>query len=131
MPKKKILIVEDNKLNLELMISALLSMNEAYEIITAQDGYKALELAKSEKPDLILLDMQLPLIDGYEVAKELKTEPELKDSVVIAVTSYSMKGDREKCLEAGCDRYISKPIDTRKLSLQIEEFLKIKKNSQK
>ncbi|MBI2251923.1 MAG: response regulator [Armatimonadetes bacterium] len=126
MPKEKILIVEDNKLNLELMISILSSVNEAYEIITAPNGFKALELAKSEKPDLILLDMQLPLIDGYEVARELKAEPELKDSLIIAVTSYSMRGDREKCLEFGCDGYISKTIDTRKFTLQIKEFLKMK-----
>lgn len=124
MAGEKILIIEDNKLNLDLIVSIL--EIRGYKIFIATDGFSGLNLAKEELPDLILLDMQLPVMDGYEVARALRKDPILKNIFVIAITSYAMKGDREKILEAGCDAYIVKPIDTRKLPERIEELLKTK-----
>ncbi|MCD8496674.1 MAG: response regulator [Alphaproteobacteria bacterium] len=105
---KKILIVEDNELNMKLFHDLL----EAHGIDTVEtrDGKNVLELARSEKPDLILMDIQLPEISGLDVTKSLKADNDLKSIPVIAVTAFAMKGDEQKIREGGCEDYISKPI---------------------
>ncbi|MCD8563328.1 MAG: response regulator [Alphaproteobacteria bacterium] len=107
-PPKKILIVEDNELNMKLFHDLL----EAHGIDTVEtrDGRNVLELARTEKPDLILMDIQLPEISGLDVTKSLKADEDLKSIPVIAVTAFAMKGDEQKIREGGCEDYISKPI---------------------
>ena len=117
----KILIVEDNQDNRELIVKAL--RINGYKVIEAVDGEEAIEKAKSEKPDLILMDLFIPKIDGYEVTRRLKGNDEFKNIPVIACTAHAMKGDMEDALAAGCDGYIPKPIDVRQLSNQINSFL--------
>jgi len=117
----KILIVEDNQDNRELIVKAL--RINGYKLIEAVDGEEAIEKAKSERPDLILMDLFIPKIDGYEVTRRLKGNDEFKNIPVIACTAHAMKGDMEDALAAGCDGYIPKPIDVRKLSNQINSFL--------
>ena len=119
---RKILVVEDNQDNREMVVKVL--KFNGYEVIEAVDGEEGIEKAKTEAPALILLDIYLPKMDGYEVAKRLKGDTGLKDIPVIALTAHAMKGNREQALAAGCDGYISKPIDIRELPKQIEQFLK-------
>ncbi len=121
MTKKKILIIEDNEQNLYL--TTFLLEKEDYEVVQARDGQQGLELAVSENPDLILLDIQLPVMDGYEVARRLKQAGETKAIPVVAVTSYAMAGDRETILAAGCEGYIEKPIDPDSFVKQVRRFL--------
>ena len=118
----KILVVEDNQDNREMVVKVL--KFNGYEVIEAVDGEEGIEKAKTEAPDLILLDIYLPKMDGYEVAKRLKGDTDLRDIPVIALTAHAMKGNREQALAAGCDGYISKPIDIRELPKQIEQFLR-------
>ena len=121
---KKILIVDDNQDGRELVVKIL--KNRGYQMIEAVDGEEALEKAIAENPDLILMDISIPKIDGYEVTKRLKSQVTFKDTPIIALTAHAMKGDREKALEAGCDGYISKPIDIHELPDQIKSYLKNK-----
>lgn len=107
--KTKILIIEDNKQNM-YMLSYLLEQNN-YKVIQAFSGGEGITAAQKIKPDIILLDMQLPEMDGYTVARKLRESEELKTTPVIAVTSYAMAGDKEKILAAGANGYIEKPID--------------------
>jgi two-component system cell cycle response regulator DivK len=118
----KILVVEDNQDNREMVVKVL--KFNGYEVIEAVDGEEGIEKAKTEAPALILLDIYLPKMDGYEVAKRLKGDTDLRDIPVIALTAHAMKGNREQALAAGCDGYISKPIDIRELPKQIEQFLR-------
>jgi len=118
---KKILIVDDNQDSRELVVKILKA--RGYQMIEAVDGKEALEKAASEKPDLILMDRSLPKIDGYEVTRRLKGREEFKDIPIVALTAHAMTGDREKALEAGCDGYISKPIDVRALPELIRSYL--------
>lgn len=106
--KKKVLIVEDNDLNMKLFQDLL----EAHQIdtIEARDGTNVLDIARAEKPDLILMDIQLPEVSGLDVTKWLKADEELKSIPVIAVTAFAMKGDEQRIREGGCEDYISKPI---------------------
>lgn len=113
---KKILVIEDNEQN-RYLVSFILQKNE-YRVITTRDGLEGMNKAKSEKPDLILVDIRLPGMDGYEVTRQLRGLPEFKDVPIIALTAYAMKRDKEKALEAGCDAYIAKPIIP-------EEFIKV------
>lgn len=108
MDKKKVLIVEDNELNMKLFHDLL----EAHgiETVETRDGNDVLEIARAEKPDLILMDIQLPEVDGTDVTRLLKGEDDLKHIPVIAVTAFAMKGDEQKIRECGCEDYISKPI---------------------
>ncbi|RMF08093.1 MAG: response regulator [Alphaproteobacteria bacterium] len=106
---KKVLIVEDNELNMKLF-SDLLGAH-GYETIKTNDGMKALELARQHKPDLILMDIQLPEVSGLEVTKWIKEDEALKVIPVVAVTAFAMKGDEEKIREGGCEDYIAKPIN--------------------
>ncbi|MCB9982556.1 MAG: response regulator [Rhodospirillales bacterium] len=118
---KKVLIVEDNELNMKLFQDLL----EAHDIETVQanDGHKVLELAREHKPDLILMDIQLPEISGLEVTKQLKSDDDLKSIPVIAVTAFAMKGDEQKIREGGCEDYISKPISVGNFIEVIQSYL--------
>lgn len=119
--KGGILLIEDNEQNAYL-VSYLLGARQ-WQVITAADGPTGLRLADSDPPDLILLDIQLPGMNGYEVARRLRTRSRLKDTPIIAVTSYAMPGDRESCLAAGCTDYIEKPIDPATFAHQVEGYL--------
>lgn len=120
--KTKILVIEDNEQNMYL-VTFILEKNE-YQVIKARSGIEGIELARKEKPDLILLDIQLPVMDGYSVARELRKIKELSKTQIVAVTSYAMPGDREHALEAGCTGYIEKPINPDTFIIQIEGYLK-------
>jgi two-component system cell cycle response regulator DivK len=119
---QKILVVEDNQDNRELVVKVL-KIN-GYHVIEAVDGEEAIEKTRAENPDLILMDLFIPKIDGYEVTRRLKRDIDLKSIPIIALTAHAMKGDMEVALAAGCDGYIPKPIDVRELPKQIEHFLK-------
>ncbi len=119
---KKILVVDDNNDSRELVVKVL--KNQGYEMIEAIDGEDALEKAVSEKPDLILMDISIPKINGYEVTKRLKSIEEVKKIPVVALTAHAMRGDRAKALEAGCEGYISKPINVRELPGQVKSYLR-------
>jgi two-component system, cell cycle response regulator DivK len=106
---KNILIIEDNEQNLYL-VRFILEKN-SYQVFACPDGKSGIEMAASLKPDLILLDIQLPEMDGYTVARNLRKNPDLKVTPIIAVTSYAMPGDKEKAIESGCNGYIEKPIN--------------------
>ncbi len=118
---KKILVVDDNEDNREL-VSKILRI-KGYITIEAVDGKGAIKMAEEERPDLILMDISIPDIDGYEATKIIKSKEELKDIPIIALTAHAMKGDKEKALEAGCDGYIPKPIDVRRFPDQVSLFL--------
>jgi len=105
---KKVMIVEDNELNMKLFCDLLEAHD--YETIQTGDGMAAIDLARDHKPDLILMDIQLPEVSGLEVTKWLKEDDELREIPVVAVTAFAMKGDEEKIREGGCEAYIAKPI---------------------
>ncbi|MEN6368674.1 MAG: response regulator [Thermotogota bacterium] len=119
--KRKALIIEDNEQNLYLM-SYLLTRHE-FEVVTACDGREGIETARRENPDIILLDIQLPGMTGYDVAREMRRDPRLAPVPMVAVTSYAMPGDRELVLAAGCTGYIEKPINPETFITQIEVYL--------
>jgi len=120
--KGKILVIEDNERNLYL-VTFILEKN-SYEVIQARDGLEGIGKAVQERPNLILLDIQLPVMDGYEVARRMKSMPELKDIPIVALTSYAMVGDREGILAAGCNGYIEKPINPDTFMAEVAEYLK-------
>ena len=119
---KTILIVEDNELNMKLFNDLLES--HGYRVVQTRDGLSALDLARQHKPDLILMDIQLPEVSGIEVTKWLKEDDELKAIPVIAVTAFAMKGDEQKIREGGCEAYISKPISVMSFLQTIDKYLK-------
>ena len=121
MPGEAILIVDDNAVNLKLM--RVLLTGEGYTVRTAIDAEDALAVLREFKPRLILMDLQMPGMDGLELTRRLKKDPALAEIVVVALTAYAMKGDEGKALEAGCDGYITKPIDTRTLTATIAGYL--------
>jgi CheY-like chemotaxis protein len=116
-----ILIVDDNAQNLKL--ARVLLAREGYEVRTAADAEQALELLDSFAPRLILMDLQLPGMNGLELTRRLKADPARRDIVVVALTAYAMKGDEDKALAAGCDGYLTKPIDTDELPRQVAAHL--------
>ena len=118
---KRILIIEDNEQNLYLI--SFILQKHGYEVFAARDGQEGLDMSVSVKPDLILLDIQLPVMDGYDVARRLRTNTEFARVPIIAVTSYAMTGDREKTIEAGCDGYIEKPINPDTFLQEVEQHL--------
>jgi CheY-like chemotaxis protein len=120
--KARILLIEDNEQNRYL--ARFLLEQGGHEVLQAETGPLGLEMAAAMKPDLILLDIQLPGMDGHAVARNLKGNAELRSIPVIAVTSYAMAGDREKCLEAGAEGYIEKPINPETFLTEIEAFLR-------
>jgi CheY-like chemotaxis protein len=109
----KILLVEDNDMNRDMLSRRLL--RRGYEVVIALDGQQAVEMAAAEKPDLILMDMSLPVLDGWEATRRIKAAAETREIPVIALTAHAMSGDREKALESGCDDYDTKPIDLPRL----------------
>jgi two-component system cell cycle response regulator DivK len=117
----KILIVEDNPKNRDMLSRRLIK--RGYEIVMAEDGQEGIDMTTSESPDLILLDMGLPVIDGWGVAKQLKGDGATKHIPIIALTAHAMSGDREKTLEAGCDEYETKPIRLPDLLAKMESLL--------
>lgn len=119
--KKKILYIEDNEQNLYLVRFIL--EKHGYEVSSATDGQEGIDLAASVKPDLILLDIQLPRMDGYTVAGHLRANQELAVIPIVAVTSYAMAGDRDKALASGCTGYIEKPINPDTFMQQVEQHL--------
>jgi CheY-like chemotaxis protein len=119
--KKKILVIEDNEQNLYL--ENFILEKHGYHVIQATNGVDGIRHAELQKPDLILLDIQLPIMDGYTVARELRKKDGLADVPIVAVTSYAMPGDRENAMSAGCSGYIEKPIDPDTFMVQIENFL--------
>ena len=118
----KILLVEDNEMNRDMLSRRLVRRN--YDIVIAVDGQEGLEKAASENPDLILMDMSLPIIDGWEATRRIKADPALKHIPVIALTAHAMSDDRAKAIEAGCDEYDTKPVELERLLSKIEAFLK-------
>ena len=124
---RKVLIVEDNQDSRELVVKVLKS--KGYLTIEAEDGEEALEKARAEKPDLVLLDISLPKLNGYEVAQRLKAMEEFQEIPIVAFTAHAMKGDREKVIVAGFEGYISKPVNIRELPDQIKYFIRGKRES--
>ncbi|MBL1430601.1 MAG: response regulator [Robiginitomaculum sp.] len=118
---KTVLIVEDNELNMKLFRDLLEA--HGYETLQTREGLKALEIARTHKPDLILMDIQLPEVSGLEVTKWIKEDEELSSIPVIAVTAFAMKGDEERIREGGCEAYISKPITVMSFMETIKSFL--------
>jgi two-component system cell cycle response regulator DivK len=117
----KILLAEDNEMNWDMLSRRL--RRWGYEVVVATDGQKAIEMASSEAPDLILMDMGLPVLDGWEATRQIKQTSELQAIPIIALTSHAMQGDREKAVLAGCDDYDIKPIDFPRLLSKIEQLL--------
>jgi CheY-like chemotaxis protein len=121
MPGEPILIVDDNLVNLKLV--RVLLTTEGYDVRTATNADEALTVLGSFQPRLILMDIQLPGIDGLELTRQLKTDPAMRNVRIVALTAYAMKGDEDRMLAAGCDGYISKPIDTRTLPGIVARYL--------
>jgi two-component system, cell cycle response regulator DivK len=117
----KILMVEDNEENRDSLSRRL--QRRGYAIVTAADGNAGLAMAQSEKPDLILMDMNMPELDGWEATRQIKATEELRDIPVLALTAHALAGDRERALEVGCADYHTKPVDFSKLLAQIEAIL--------
>jgi CheY-like chemotaxis protein len=120
----KILLVEDNEMNRDMLSRRLI--RKGYEVIMALDGRQAVEMAAAEIPDLILMDMSLPVIDGWEATRQVKAAPATRVIPVIALTAHAMAGDREKAIQAGCDDYDTKPIDLPRLLGKITSLLERK-----
>ncbi|HEX5327352.1 MAG TPA: response regulator [Acetobacteraceae bacterium] len=118
---KRILVVEDTEDNRRIIRDLLTSFG--YELIEARDGAEGVAMAQSHRPDLILMDIQLPVMDGYEATRRIRAHPDLKHIPVIAVTSYALSGDEAKARAAGCDAYIAKPFSPRQLLAKVREFL--------
>jgi two-component system, cell cycle response regulator DivK len=121
----KILLVEDNEMNRDMLSRRL--QRKGFAVVMAEDGKAGVAMAASEVPDLILLDMSLPLVDGWEVARQIKAGPTTKDIPIIALTAHAMAGDREKALEAGCDEYDTKPVEFPRLLSKIEAILEARR----
>lgn len=118
---KKVLVVEDVDFNRELIVQLL---EDKYEVIEAVNGQQGVELAERERPELILMDLSLPVMDGWEATRRLKANADLRAIPVIALTAHAMKGDKEKALAAGCDDYLVKPLDEDELMARIAKYLK-------
>ena len=117
---KKILVVEDVEVNRDLVVQLL---EDDYEVIEAVNGEEAVTLAEKERPDLILMDLSLPVMDGWEATRKIKSNDDLKSVPIIALTAHAMKGDEEKAKQAGCNDYLPKPIDENELFAKIAKYL--------
>lgn len=118
----RILLVEDNEMNMDMLSRRL--QRKGYEVLMAVDGAEGVAKAIAERPDLILMDMSLPVVDGWEATRQVKAAPETRSIPVIALTAHAMSGDREKAIAAGCDDYDTKPIDLPRLLEKIRAFVK-------
>ena len=117
----KILLVEDNEMNRDMLSRRL--ERKGFQVLIAVDGEKGVSMAQTDKPDLILMDMSLPVLDGWEATKQLKADPATQSIPIIALTAHAMAGDRDKALEAGCDDYDTKPIEFTRLLGKMEGLL--------
>ena len=117
----RLLYVEDNEMNRDMLSRRL--QRRGYEVLIAVDGEQGIAMATIEKPDLILMDMSLPIIDGWEAVRRLKAAPETASIPIIGLTAHAMESDREKCLAAGCDDYDTKPVELPRLLAKIEQWL--------
>ena len=118
---QRILLVEDNELNRDMLARRL--ARAGFEVLLALDGQEGVDAARRERPDLVLMDMSLPCLDGWAATRVLKADPRTSSIPVIALTAHAMMGDREKAIEAGCDEFATKPVDMRLLLESIEKFL--------
>lgn len=118
----KILLVEDNEMNRDMLSRRL--ERKGFQVVMAVDGEEGVSMARSEKPDIILMDMSLPVLDGWGATRKIKSNPQTSAIPVIALTAHAMAGDREKTLDAGCDDYDTKPIDMKRLLGKIKTHLK-------
>ena len=119
--KKRILVVEDQDDNRRILRDLL--TNAGFDMIEAENGEDAVASAQESRPDLILMDIQLPILDGYEATRRIKANPDLKSIPIIVVTSYALSGDEDKARLAGCDDYVAKPFSPRQLLAKIKEYL--------
>lgn len=117
---KRILIIEDVEFNRDLLIQLL---EDSYDLFTANDGATGVEMAEREHPDLIVMDLSLPVVDGWEATRRIKADPALQHIPIIALSSYAMRGDEEKARQSGCDDYLSKPLDEDLLFEKLNHFL--------
>ncbi len=118
---RRILVVEDHEDNRQILRDLLSS--RGYDLVEAEDGERALAMAEDRRPALILMDVQIPLIDGYEVTRRLRANPDLRAIPIIVVTSYALSGDESRARAAGCNAYVSKPYSARKLLAKIQEYI--------
>jgi two-component system cell cycle response regulator DivK len=119
--KKRILVVEDQEDNRQILRDLL--TNAGFDMVEAENGEDAITSAQASRPDLILMDIQLPILDGYEATRRIKADPELKSIPIIVVTSYALSGDEDKARRAGCDDYVAKPFSPRQLLAKIKEYV--------
>ena len=122
MSKGRILVVEDNPDNMTLITDVLSSLD--YDVVQATDGEQGVKIAEAEKPNLILMDLSLPRMDGWTATRIIKANPDIKHIPIIALTAHAMVGDRERALEAGCNDYISKPINLRELASKLTQLMR-------
>jgi two-component system, cell cycle response regulator DivK len=122
----KVLLVEDNEMNRDMLSRRLI--RRGFEVIFAIDGQQGVNLAKSERPDIILMDMSLPVIDGWEATRRVKADDATRNVPVIGLTAHAMSGDRERAMEAGCDDYDTKPVELERLIGKIEKLIGAAKN---
>ncbi len=120
----KILVVEDNDINRDMMVRRL--RRRGYTIITAVDGQQGIDLTHSENPDLVLMDMSLPIVDGWDATRQIKNDPNVSRIPVVGLTAHAMVGDRDKALKAGCDEYATKPVEFEKLIEMINRLINTK-----
>jgi two-component system cell cycle response regulator DivK len=123
----KVLLVEDNEMNRDMLSRRLI--RRGYEVVFAVDGQQGVDMAHSEKPDIILMDMSLPVMDGWEATRRVKSDAASRGVPVIGLTAHAMSGDREKAIEAGCDDYDTKPVELDRLIEKIERLLGLRKAS--
>jgi CheY-like chemotaxis protein len=123
----KVLLVEDNEMNLDILSRRL--SRRGYVVVFAMDGQQGVEMARNEKPDIILMDMSLPVMDGWEATGRIKSDDAMRNVPVIGLTAHAMSGDREKALKAGCDDYDTKPVELDRLIEKIERLLGERQNS--
>jgi two-component system cell cycle response regulator DivK len=121
----KILLVEDNEMNRDMLSRRL--QRKGYEVVLALDGQSGVEMTQTQAPDLVLMDMSLPVLDGWEATRRLKADPATRHIPVIALTAHAMSSDREKAIEAGCDDYDTKPVELTRLLAKIEALLRGRK----
>ena len=124
---KRILVVEDQELNLDLLVQLL---EDCYEVVTAADGASGIEMAHRLRPDAILMDLSLPVLDGWEAIRQLKASAELKHIPIIALTAHAMTGDEQRAQDCGCDDYLTKPIDESLLYAALERHLGVENDAQ-